>query len=233
MNIGELTKSVGGLTKTSKMNCYSYSLPETECKTGNKLKNNPYSVCSNCYAGKNFYKVYEKTIKPAQYNRLNILLNDLKNWGGNFSALILRKKFKKFRWFDSGDIQSVEHAKEMIKIAENNPDTKFWLPTKEYAIYHTIKNSIPKNLCVRVSHPLKNAVLSSEKYKNHSAVLATTKIIEIDGKEIKVKTNEYINKFIAKYGEDKICQAYKNDGNCGTCEKCFDTNIDLIAYIEH
>ncbi len=60
----------GTLSAPSKMLCYSYGTPAEECITGAKLRAVAGTTCSKCYAFESFYKVYAKTIKPAQYKRL-------------------------------------------------------------------------------------------------------------------------------------------------------------------
>ena len=50
MNTKEAWALVGGLSKPSKMPGWAIGIPAAECKTGNKLKLIPNSVCSGCYA---------------------------------------------------------------------------------------------------------------------------------------------------------------------------------------
>ncbi len=38
-----------------------------------------------------------------------------------------------FRWFDSGDLQSVEMVRDIVAVAERTPEIRHWLPTREYA----------------------------------------------------------------------------------------------------
>ena len=61
----------GTLTQTSKMPCKSLSLPTEACQTGFKMAQIPGSICASCYADKGFYSMYAKTIKPAQFARLD------------------------------------------------------------------------------------------------------------------------------------------------------------------
>ena len=61
----------GTLTQTSKMPCKSMSLPTESCITGFKMAQIPGSICSSCYADKGFYNVYQNTIKPSQFARLD------------------------------------------------------------------------------------------------------------------------------------------------------------------
>jgi hypothetical protein len=59
-----------------------------------------------------------------------------------------------FRWFDSGDLQSIKTLKAIVRIAIALPDIQFWLPTKEYGIvseYVELFGAFPSNLTVRLS----------------------------------------------------------------------------------
>ena len=103
----------GGLTQTSKMPCKSYSLPTEACKTGFKMSKIAGSVCSVCYADKGFYKMYQNTIKPAQFARLDSI-ND-PAWVDAMVALIGFDAF--FRWHDSGDLQSLEHFEKIVLVS--------------------------------------------------------------------------------------------------------------------
>jgi len=85
MTIKEINQSIGGLTKTTKLDYLSYSIPSKECKTGGKLRKVKNSICSDCYAyDRGMYLLYKKSIDKAQYNRFNILLNDINSWEKNF-----------------------------------------------------------------------------------------------------------------------------------------------------
>jgi Gene product 88 len=140
----------GGLTQTSKMPCKSYSLPTEACRTGFKMSKIAGSVCSVCYANNGFYLMYQNTIKPAQFARLDSL-ND-PAWTEAMVALIGSDQY--FRWHDSGDLQGLEHFEKIVQVAKLTPKTRHWLPTREYSI---IKNfiakggKIPENLIVRLS----------------------------------------------------------------------------------
>ena len=48
----EAIKITGGLTKTTKMPCPSYSLPAQACITGAKLRKIEGTPCNKCYAFK-------------------------------------------------------------------------------------------------------------------------------------------------------------------------------------
>jgi hypothetical protein len=140
----------GGLTQTSKMPCKSYSLPTEACKTGFKMAQIKGSVCASCYADKGFYSMYQNTIKPAQFARLDSINNP--NWVDAMVVLIGSDQY--FRWHDSGDLQGLEHFEKIVQVAKLTPKTRHWLPTREYSIiksYIAKGEKIPENLIVRLS----------------------------------------------------------------------------------
>jgi hypothetical protein len=140
----------GGLTQTSKMPCKSYSLPTEACKTGFKMAQIKGSVCASCYADRNFYLMYQNTIKPAQFARLDSLTSPA--WVDAMVALIGLDAY--FRWHDSGDLQGLDHFKKIVEVANQTPKTKHWLPTREYSVikeFISAGGTIPKNLIVRLS----------------------------------------------------------------------------------
>jgi hypothetical protein len=142
----------GGLTQTSKMPCKSYSLPTLACQTGYRMAQIPGSVCASCYANKGFYKVYAKTIEPAQVARLASLDDPL--WVDSMVAQIGTDPY--FRWHDSGDLQSVAHLEMIAAVCRATPGTRHWLPTREYGMVKDYiakhgREGIPSNLVVRLS----------------------------------------------------------------------------------
>jgi len=105
-----------------------------------------------CYADRNFYKMYENNIKPAQFARLDSINSEY--WVSGMVAHIGKDAY--FRFHDSGDLQSVSHLEKIAAVCAATPDTKHWLPTREYGIIKVFiekhgKNSIPSNLTVRLS----------------------------------------------------------------------------------
>jgi len=198
---------IGGLTQTEKMPGFSYSLPAQECKTGSKLRKIKNSVCSTCYALKGNYIRYPN-ISESQYRRLNKLNNPL--WV--YSMVFILKHSKKiqdlklFRWHDSGDIQSLDHFKKIIKVCESTPEIKHWLPTKESKIIKNYKGEIPKNLVIRLSGSMIDG--SKPNYKNTSTVSTNIENVTCGASLVK-------------------------NGKCGNCRKCWDSNIKNVCYYNH
>ena len=151
----------GGLQIVSKMPGYCYAIPARNCKVGAKLRKVAGSTCEKCYAFEGFYKVYANSIDRAQAARLASLADPL--WVESMAFLInhycrdgapksLRGTY--FRWHHSGDIQSVDHLRDIVAVVTATPNVSHWLPTREYAIvakYRAIYGEFPSNLVVRLS----------------------------------------------------------------------------------
>lgn len=194
----------GTLTKTTKMPCGSYSLPAKECKQGSKLRKIAGSVCSDCYACKGNYKRYAKTIDKAQYRRLSSLNHPY--WSLAMKRLIENDKSGLFRWHDSGDLQNMDHLKNIIKVAKLTPHIKHWLPTKESALIKQLKDKdIPVNLTIRLSGTMIDG--KAPNYANTSTVTTDPTLA--------------------------TCKSYENKGQCGECRKCWDRSIKNITYLKH
>lgn len=202
----------GNVTKTSKMPCDSYSLPTEACITGSKMAKIKGSICSNCYANKNNYHRFKANIMPMQLKRLDSIKSD--NWVNAMIKLIGNQPF--FRWHDSGDIQSVDHFNKICQIAEAMPNTKFWIPTREYDIIkeYVKTNVIPSNLIVRLSAMfVDKAVIMPKSLQNISnVVISNVHSINPIGTE---------------------CESYKHGGKCNDCRKCWNADIKAISYKIH
>jgi hypothetical protein len=153
MTKDEAIAITGGLSQTSKMPCKSFSTPTLACVTGYKLAQVPGTVCSNCYAAKGHYKLYANNIEPAQHARLDALLNaDINLWAPAMALLI--GKDPHFRWFDSGDLPSMEALVRITIVCRFTPDTLHWLPTREVKFvreFLKIGLMLPPNLVIRIS----------------------------------------------------------------------------------
>ena len=149
MNTKEAWTLVGGLSKPSKMPGWSIGIPAAECKTGNKLKLIPNSVCSGCYAEKGCYVF--KVVQEAQYKRLEAIQHP--DWVEAMATLINSKKPDVFRWHDSGDVQDLDHLEKIFKVCELTPSKRHWMPTREAWIKDHMHKA-PANLVVRFSSPM-------------------------------------------------------------------------------
>lgn len=206
---------VGGLTRTSKMPWYSWSISALDCITGSKLRKVKGSVCSKCYACKGCYvfpvvKEAHKTRlqcldDPRYVDAMMFLLNS--KYYNSRSTYTKDKKTvpeNRFRWFDSGDLQSVDHLRKIVAIAEGVPFVDFWLPTKEATMVSKYLKSggvIPKNLTIRISNPM-----IGETFKSRPMGLPFSTVGVKDAKD--------------------NCPAYQQGGKCLDCRKCWDKDVD-------
>ena len=209
MNIKEAWAIVGGLSKPSKMPGYGYGLSAFECSVGSKLRLIKNSTCSMCYALKGRYTF--KGVKAAHANRLESITND--NWVNDMVLLINHygKKIPYFRWYDSGDLQSLDHLKKIVAVAMPTPQVRHWLPTREAGILKTYLkegHSLPGNLAVRVSATMIDG-------KPHSNV-GLTSTVSKDKKPI---------------GHN--CPASKQGNECKSCRACWNINIPNVNYAIH
>ena len=199
MRVKDAKKITGSMTRTKKMPGLSYSLPAWECITGAKLRKVPGSVCAGCYALKGNYTRYP-AIKAAQYYRLASLMEP--DWIPAMVTQIKRQKF--FRWHDAGDLQSVQHLKNIFEVCKQTPSTEHWLPTRERKFLPLSTDSIPKNLLIRLSsHKVDQGPVKSWPWT--STVSTTT----------------------------KTCPARDQGNKCLDCRACWDRKVSNVTYPKH
>ena len=203
MRVKDAVKITGSMTRTKKMPGLSYSLPAWECITGAKLRKVKGSVCAGCYALKGNYTRYP-AIKAAQYYRLQSLKDP--QWIPAMVAQIKRQRW--FRWHDAGDLQSVQHLKNIFEVCKLTPNTRHWLPTREarFLIYWQFGEKVPKNLIIRLSgHMIDQAP--------------------------PVKSWPYTSGVTTKH--DATCPAPKQGNSCGDCRACWDRSVARVTYGKH
>lgn len=148
----------GSVSQTTKMPCKSSSLPTEACDTGFKMAQIAGSICSVCYADKGNYAKYAATIKPAQFARLDAVLQAMESpeyaqaWVSGMVSLIGTDAY--FRHHDSGDLQGLAHLELIAALCDATPHCRHWLPTREYGIVKAFiakHGKLPGNLTIRLS----------------------------------------------------------------------------------
>lgn len=211
----------GSLTQTSKMPCKSSSLPTESCQTGFKMAQIPGSICASCYADKGFYAVYQNTIKPAQFARLDAVWQAMQDpdaaalWVSGMVSLIGADLY--FRHHDSGDLQGLAHLELIAQLATATPHCQHWLPTREYGIvkdYIAKHGALPSNLVVRLSamHPDQPVKIPAS-LRGHANI--TSSNVHTPGAQI----------------HGHACQAPANNGACGSCRVCW--SGEIVSYEIH
>ena len=207
-------KLTGGLTTTTKMPCPSYSIPAQACKTGSKLVSIKGSVCEGCYALKGFYRF--KQGKSARQKRLDTIYKP--HWVQAMTYLLEKRKDKEFfRWHDSGDIQSIMHMGNIMTVVQNTPNTKHWIPTREYDIVTQYVEGglpVPSNVFIRLSAHMIDGILPTELSRRLNKHENVEGHILVSG--------------VSKDKKVANCPAYKQGGKCGTCRTCWSPKESVI-----
>lgn len=196
------------LSKPSKMPCHSWSISALSCKTGAKLAQVEGSVCEWCYALKGNYRF--PNVKKAQEERLK--QSEEEGWVDAMVEAIIREEHSGFfRWFDAGDLQSLEMLRKIASIARRIPWIKFWLPTKEFGIVSEFLETeeLPKNLTIRLSAYMVD--------KNGPNALA---------EGLGLVTSE-----VRTSGE--TCPAPSQGNKCLQCRACWDKEVKTVVYKKH
>ena len=209
MTIAEAISFIGGLSKPSKMPCFSYSIPPWECKTGGKLRSIKESVCAKCYAFKGRYGF--PPVKNALKRRFESIGSAL--WVEAMTLAISGSEGSGFfRWHDAGDIQDLNHLEKIAQVARNLPSIQFWLPTREYKIvseYVEKHGKFPANLTVRLSA-----------YK-------------VDG-QAPLSLARRLGVLTSTVSSGSFTCPAPNQGNkCLACRACWNKDIETISYKKH
>jgi hypothetical protein len=198
----EANKITGGLSKPSKMPGPAHNLPANRCITGAKLVKVPGSVCAGCYALKGRYRF--KNVQDALNRRLKALEDP--RWVEAMVTLVTGHAH--FRWHDSGDIQSLEHLKNIFEVCKLTPETAHWLPTREARFLKDIQPEVvPKNLKIVLS----DHMVDQEK---PASWWAFTSGVTTDAAQI-------------------TCPAPKQNNECKSCRACWDTSVKRVVYGKH
>jgi len=210
----QLIQATGGLSKPSKMPCFSFNLPATTCKRGAVLAKVEGSVCSKCYAMNGNYRF--PNVQNALWRRYDLLMADMDNllisWTNNMTKLIRRNEGSGyFRWHDSGDLQSTLHLSAIDQIAQALPDIQFWLPTRELDIVDEYLETfpIPPNLCIRLSV---DAIGNDKEPHPLFKSLPTSSVGSNNGWQ---------------------CNAKQHQNKCGACRACWQNKIKNVDYSLH
>ena len=208
----EAEEIVGGLSRTTKMPCHSWGIPAQSCHVGSALAKIEGTTCHDCYALKGAYawpqvqRAYERRLARADHPDWVDAMSTLVRWQAG------RNREPYFRWFDSGDLQSLSMLERIAEVAKKTPEVNHWLPTREHAIVrqYVAKDDTPENLTIRLSALL------------------------IDGNPPKVGglPTSTVHRTEGSYGNP--CPAYdQRPASCGSCRSCWDKNEPNVSYRLH
>ena len=149
----------------------------------------------------------QKLTTPAQQRRLDAIDDPL--WIDAMVKLLARENW--FRWFDSGDLQSLQMLHNIAEVARRTPHCRHWLATRERLfVSKFLKLSVvPDNLCIRVSATFP---------------------------DVPVKPITGVNAGNVHYKQPPVgqpCPAPQQNGKCETCRACWDKGVLTVSYKEH
>jgi hypothetical protein len=213
-------KADGGAvsTRNSKMPGSAFAISATECKVGSKLAKVEGSTCGRCYALK-LQKMRPSVNEGWTANYLKatqLIAQHPEKWAQAMAFQIRRAAEKTgqpyHRWFDSGDLQSVEMLRAIVLTCEATPEVKHWLPTREAKMvrdYLKTHGDFPLNLVVRVS----STMIGDAPIAGH----ANTSTVHRKGTEC----------------EGHACPASHQGNACGECRCCWSREVSNVSYPLH
>ena len=204
MNLKEAKEITGGLSSPSKMPGYAYNLPTWACVVGTKLRDIEGSTCSGCYAHERGRYRF-KNVKAALNRRLNSLTDP--RWIEAMTVLVAHYSLKVpfFRWHDSGDLQGADHLKKIFEVCNATKQVQHWMPTREAKLLTLMDPAVvPKNLIIRMSsHMIDQAPV---KFWPHTSTVVRA---------------------------GKTCPAQEQGNECGSCRRCWNKEVNNVAYPLH
>lgn len=214
----DLVEYVGGFSNPSKMPGYAYGIPAADCKVGGRLRKVTGSTCKNCYAYERGAYAW-KTVKAAYRRRADRLSAPF--WAEAIAEVLNRRAHRPngdvFRWHDSGDIQSVDHLRQIARVADMTPTVSHWLPTREYRFvqdYVDTYGPFPSNLNVRLSaHMVGGFVPTFPRLRG----LVTVSTVSDD------------DSFTSAHS----CPARFQGNECKDCRACWNTAVSHVDYHLH
>ena len=197
------------LSKTAKLGTYSWSLQAIETCPGSVGPDGQLvPACSGCYATQGCYN-FPDTKKVRFDNK-----QDAKRAGWVADMVKALSKQKHFRWFDSGDMYSLELAEKMLAVMVATPNTKHWLPTR-MAKFSKFQDIIAKmqalpNVMVRFSSDAVDGTYTPGVHGSTILPDATSAPAGVT-----------------------VCRAYEQGGKCLDCRACYDKSVAVIGYPAH
>jgi hypothetical protein len=196
------------LSKTSKLDgILSWSLQALDTCPGSKgLNGELVPACQGCYATTGNYR-FANVKKPREFNK-----EDFKREAWVSDMVISLDSSRYFRWFDSGDMFSIELANKILEVMKATPWVKHWLPTRMHK-FIKFKDVIER------MESLPNVVV------RFSSDSVTGEVIE------GLNTSTIFSDTLPANAFE--CKAYQNEGKCNGCRACYDKDVKVIAYKAH
>lgn len=204
-----------------KMPGSTFATDAFSCKVGDKLAKVKGSVCQSCYARK-IQKLRPSVNQGWTNNQrlaVQLIATAPHKWVAAMVFQVEKAAIKSgqpfHRWFDSGDLDSVDMLAAICKVAKATPSIKHWLPTRESSIvkaYRKQGGSIPRNLRIRLSATMVG-----------DTPVTSAKRLGVSTSTVHAKGKPYVG---------HQCPAPDQSGNCGDCRTCWTSPIN-VSYRKH
>lgn len=196
------------LSKTSKLDgILSWSLQAIDtCPGSADGKGGLVDACKGCYATTGFYQ-FAPAKNARAFNREDW---ERDTWVSEMVMGLDSSRY--FRWFDSGDLFSIDLAEKVYQVMKLTPWCKHWLPTRMYK-FKKFESVIAK------MQALPNVVV---RFSSDS----------VDGEIVSGATTSTIFSDVLPEGATE-CEAYKHAGKCNGCRACYSKDVSVIAYKAH
>lgn len=196
------------LSKTSKLDgILSWSLQAIDtCPGSADGKGGLVDACKGCYATTGNYN-FPNVKAPRLHNKEDWQTED---WINNMIQGLDSSRY--FRWFDSGDMYSLDLAWKIYTVMLRTPWVNHWLPTRmhKFKKFSNVLNAMQAlpNVVVRFSSD------------------------SVNGEIIPGNTTSTIFSGDVPPGVTE-CQAYQHDGKCNGCRACYSKDVQVIGYKAH
>jgi len=199
-------KALGEISnRNTKMPGTSYAIDAFACIKGSKLAKIEGTPCHGCYARK-LQKMRPSVNMGWKANLAKWEASEPEQWSQAMAFQIMRYNADGYhRWFDSGDLQSVEMLDAIVQVCRMTPRVMHWLPTQERQFVEAYAGEIPPNLTIRVSAS------------------------KIDG-----PAPNYANTSGVTRDKTKATCPARNQGNaCKDCRACWSRDVKHVIYPKH
>jgi len=184
------------------MPCSSWGIPAGELCAVRES-----DICGHCYAQKgactweNARKAYQRRLD--RYEGTSAF-----EWVEAMVRLLQDKPH--FRWFDSGDLQSMEMLVRIAQVARETPWCRHWLPTRQFGLVRRYMQAqtVPENLTIRLSGLFVDQP-GPERLGLPVSAVHTDKAIGVE------------------------CKAKGQGGACRECRVCWDKEVASVSYPLH
>lgn len=175
------------------------------------------STCEGCYALSGNYRF--GNVQRALEARLEAWRTDPDAWRCGMVELIADHDY--FRWFDSGDLQSVGMLRDIAWVCRRTPSTLHWLPTREYGIVrrYRARHRIPGNLTIRLS------ALWVDQPGPQRMGLPVSTVHSSDAGLVQIGEKSR--------GAVRDCPSRHQNNECGDCRACWSRDVATVSYHRH